>query len=66
MAELILPEPPEKDGFNPKAVIPFGVTTAHIRSAMKDFVEFLTGHRHSAPQQGNGVSRKHVDASQFQ
>ncbi len=42
MAELVLPEPPEKDGFNPKAQIPFGVTTAHIYSAMQDFIDFLT------------------------
>lgn len=41
MANLILPELPEKDGFNQKAVIPFGVTTAHIRSAMRDFADFL-------------------------
>lgn len=41
MAKLILPEPPEKNGFNPKAVIPFGVTTNHIYAAMKDFIEFL-------------------------
>jgi hypothetical protein len=42
MAALILPEPPEKNGFNPKAVIPFGVTTAHIHAAMRDFIEFLS------------------------
>ena len=40
--KLILPEPPEPDGFNPKAVIPFGVTTKHIRMAMNDFIEFIT------------------------
>jgi hypothetical protein len=42
MAELILPEALDKDGFNPKARIPFGVTTDHVCSAMKDFIEFLT------------------------
>jgi len=42
MAELTLPQPPEKDGFNPKAKIPFGVTTDHIHAAMRDFVKFLT------------------------
>jgi len=42
MAERILPEPVEKDGFNPEAVIPFGVTTHHIHSAMTDFIDFLT------------------------
>jgi hypothetical protein len=35
------PERPDPGGFNPRAVIPFGVTTRHIRSAMDDFVEFL-------------------------
>ena len=37
-----MPEQPENDGFNPKAVIPIGVTTAHIRAAMRDFIDFLT------------------------
>ncbi len=41
MADLISPEPPERDGFNPKARIPFGVTTAHVYAAMQDFVEFV-------------------------
>lgn len=42
MADPLLPQPLEKSGFNAKAVIPFGVTIAHVRSAMDDFVEFLT------------------------
>lgn len=42
MANLILPAPLDKDGFNPKAAIPFGVTTGHVRAAMQDFIEFLT------------------------
>jgi len=42
MAERILPEPVEKGGFNPEAVIPFDVTTHHIHSAMTDFIDFLT------------------------
>ena len=42
MPELILPEPLEEAGFNPKAKIPFGVTTEHIRAAMQDFIEFLS------------------------
>lgn len=42
MADLILPAPIDKDGFNPKARIPFGATTEHIRAAMQDFIEFLT------------------------
>jgi hypothetical protein len=28
-------------GFNPKAVIPYGLKTQHIRKAMDDFVDFL-------------------------
>lgn len=42
MAEIILPGAVEKNGFNPKALIPFGVTTDHVCSAMEDFIEFLT------------------------
>lgn len=42
MAALILPEPIEKDGFNPHAKIPFGVTTAHVFAAMQDFIDFMT------------------------
>lgn len=42
MPALILPEPLDKNGFNPKAKIPFGVSTAHVRAAMQDFIEFLT------------------------
>ena len=42
MSQISLPEPIEKDGFNPKARIPFGVTIAHIRAAMKDFIDFVT------------------------
>jgi hypothetical protein len=41
MGKLILPELPEKDGFNAKAVIPFGVTTDHLYAAMKGFIDFL-------------------------
>ncbi len=42
MSQINLPEPLEKDGFNPKARIPFGVTTAHIHAAMQDFIDFAT------------------------
>jgi hypothetical protein len=42
MPDLILPEPPERNGFNPKAKIPYGVKTEHIFAAMQDFIEFLT------------------------
>jgi hypothetical protein len=37
----LTPEKPEQAGFNPKAAIPFGVTTAHVKSAMDEFVDFL-------------------------
>lgn len=40
--DVVLPLPVEKSGFNPKASIPFGVTTEHIRLAMTDFIDFLT------------------------
>jgi len=42
MSQIILPEPIEKDGFNPKATIPFGVTTSHVHAAMQDFIDFAT------------------------
>jgi hypothetical protein len=42
MSHIILPEPIEGNGFNSKAIIPFGVTTAHIRAAMQDFIDFAT------------------------
>jgi hypothetical protein len=35
------PIAPDPKCFNPKAVIPYNVTTEHIRMAMKGFVEFL-------------------------
>ena len=43
MAERFLPapEPPEKNGFNPKATIPFGITTEHLYESMKEFTGFL-------------------------
>jgi hypothetical protein len=40
-ADPLLAEAPKRDGFNPKAVIPFGLTTEHIYCAMKDFTDFL-------------------------
>jgi hypothetical protein len=42
MSHIILPEPIEGNGFNSKAIIPFGVTTAHIHAAMQDFIDFAT------------------------
>ena len=43
MAERFLPapEPPDKTGFNPKATIPFGVTTEHLYESMKEFTGFV-------------------------
>ena len=35
------PIPVQADKFNPVADLPFGVTIAHIRSAMDDFIDFL-------------------------
>ncbi len=37
----LTPEKPDQAGFNPKAAIPFGVTTAHVKSAMDEFSDFL-------------------------
>jgi hypothetical protein len=42
MAATVFPEAPDNDGFNPKARIPFGVTSAHVHAAMDNFIEFLT------------------------
>lgn len=36
-----VPEGPNLRGFNPKAVIPYGVTIEHVRLAMVEFTEFL-------------------------
>jgi hypothetical protein len=41
LAALILPEPIDANGFNPRAKIPFGVTTDHVRAAMQDFIDFM-------------------------
>lgn len=35
------PEMPKEGDFNPKAKIPYGVTTEHVRKAMVEFVNFL-------------------------
>ena len=35
------PEAPSFDDFNPKAIIPYGVSVEHVYRAMLDFVEFL-------------------------
>jgi hypothetical protein len=35
------PERPDREGFNPRAAIPFGVTVAHVKRAMDDFIDFL-------------------------
>lgn len=36
-----VPEIPDAKGFNPNAVLPFGLTTKHIQNAMIEFTEFL-------------------------
>jgi hypothetical protein len=35
------PEQPEENGFNQKAVIPFGLSTEHIYKSMMDFSDFM-------------------------
>ena len=34
-------EPPEANGFNPAAVLPFGLAIEHVHRAMTDFIDFL-------------------------
>lgn len=36
-----IPAPIKENGFNKKAVIPYGCTTEHIKEAMNDFINFL-------------------------
>lgn len=36
-----LPLPLTRAGFNPECILPYGLTTDHIRSAMQDFLDFL-------------------------
>lgn len=38
---IYTPQEPEDEGFNPRAKIPFGVTSDHVRSAMKEYTSFL-------------------------
>jgi hypothetical protein len=35
------PSPVNPDGFNPDAALPFGLTIAHVRQAMEEFVAFV-------------------------
>lgn len=35
------PCPLHPGGFNPKAILPYGLTTGHVHAAMNDFVNFL-------------------------
>ena len=35
------PVPVDQDGFNPAAVLPYGLSVDHVRLAMNDFVNFL-------------------------
>ena len=37
----LTPEKPDEAGFNSGAIIPFGVTTNHIKRAMEEFTDFL-------------------------
>jgi len=37
----LTPEKPDEAGFNSRAIIPFGVTTNHIKRAMDEFTDFL-------------------------
>jgi hypothetical protein len=41
-ARALVPAPVDPKGFNPKAQLPFGLTTEHVRKAMEDFIAFLT------------------------
>ena len=38
---LCLPEPLNADGFNKKAVLPYGLKADHVREAMQEFIDFL-------------------------
>ncbi|HEX4000844.1 MAG TPA: hypothetical protein VHX65_20015 [Pirellulales bacterium] len=40
-AEACTPAPLDPKRFNPEAVIPYGVTVAHVKEAMNEFLEFL-------------------------
>ena len=40
--EAVDPIEVNPDGFNKKAVIPFGLETAHVKQSMEDFIDFLT------------------------
>ena len=39
--EACTPRPVSLDGFNPNAVLPFGLTTEHIHNAMNDFIRLM-------------------------
>lgn len=38
---VLIPQKPDQNGFNLKAIIPLGLTTRHVRRAMDEFCEFL-------------------------
>lgn len=40
-ADACRPIPVESSAFNEKAVLPYGLTVSHLRSAMQDFIDFL-------------------------
>ncbi len=39
--QACIPQPLHASGFNAEANLPYGVKTEHIRSAMRDFLDFL-------------------------
>src|SRR5262249_52980401 len=47
-----LPLPPDPNGFNLNAQLPYGCTTEHIRLAMGEFIEFLGFVNHQLSTKG--------------
>ena len=41
-ASACIPNPISPDCFNPSCVLPYGLTTEHVRQAMNDFIDFLS------------------------
>ena len=41
-ASVCIPNPISPDCFNPSCVLPYGLTTEHVRQAMNDFIDFLS------------------------
>lgn len=36
-----IPSPLDPNGFNPQAVLPYGLTTEHVRASMQEFLDFI-------------------------